>query len=99
MFIKRRNRNITHQREKSRLGSRKSQTVNGMTNDRQSETSNCVWGGLGYAALLKYKDESFLMLKEADFRAIFTNPLYANERFRHNNTAQYIQSLADEDAE
>ena len=52
-----------------------------------------------YFALLKYKDGSFLRLKEPDFRSIFTNPLYANERFRHNHCTQYIQVLPDEEAE
>jgi hypothetical protein len=29
-------------------------------------------------------------------RSIFTNPLYANEKFKHNNCTQYIQSLPQE---
>lgn len=33
---------------------------------------------MGYIALLKYKDGSFLRLRESDLRSIFTNPLYAN---------------------
>jgi hypothetical protein len=48
---------------------------------------------MGYLALLKYKDGTFLRLRESDIRSIFTNPLYANEKFRHNNCTQYIQSL------
>ena len=97
MFIKRRNR--IHHRDRSRFAARKSQTLTSFSADHTNEQSGSSWGGLGYAALLKCKDESFMMLKETDFRAIFTNPLYANERFKHNNTAQYIQSLADEDAQ
>ena len=48
---------------------------------------------MDYLVLLRYKDNSFLRLKEGDFRSIFTNPLYANERFRHHNCTQYIQAL------
>jgi hypothetical protein len=44
--------------------------------DERSEKS--LSSGLGYMALLRYKDGSFLRLKEGDIRAIFTNPLYAN---------------------
>jgi len=47
-------------------------------------------------ALLKYKDGNFLRLKEGDLRSIFTNPLYANEKFKHNNCTQYIQDLPPE---
>ena len=54
---------------------------------------------MDYFALLKYKDGSFLRLKETDLRSIFTNPLYANERFRHNNCTQYIQTLPPEESE
>jgi hypothetical protein len=32
-------------------------------------------------------------------RSIFTNPLYANERFKHNNCTQYIQALPSEDSQ
>lgn len=51
---------------------------------------------MGYIALLKYKDGTFLRLRESDLRSIFTNPLYANEKFRHHNCTQYIQSLPQE---
>lgn len=54
---------------------------------------------MGYIALLKYKDGSFLRLKESDLRSIFTNPLYANEKFRHHNCTQYIQALPQEGTE
>lgn len=37
-----------------------------------------------------------MRLKETDLRSIFTNPLYANEKFRHHNCTQYIQSLPQE---
>lgn len=44
--------------------------------DERSE--KYISANLDYFALLKYKDGSFLRLKENDLRSIFTNPLYAN---------------------
>ena len=63
------------------------------TEDRKDRNDKAICSNMDYLVLLRYKDNSFLRLKEGDFRSIFTNPLYANERFRHHNCTQYIQAL------
>ena len=88
-FIKRKGK----KREPHKQGYRAKQTITEETNQRVMNSN------LDYLVLLRYKDNSFLRLKEGDFRSIFTNPLYANERFRHHNCTQYIQALPSEDHE
>ena len=46
-----------------------------MNEDRLEKNAN---SNMDYFVLLKYKDNSFIRLKEPDFRSVFTNPLYAN---------------------
>ena len=88
-FIKRKGK----KREPHKQGYRNKQSTNEDKNERALNSN------LDYMVLLRYKDNSFLRLKEPDFRSIFTNPLYANERFRHHNCTQYIQALPQEDHE
>ena len=50
-----------------------------------------------YMSLLKYSNGQIIRLKFHDFKAIYQNPLYANEKFKNNNNTQYIQTLPVED--
>ena len=46
-----------------------------MNEEKPEKNAN---SNMDYFVLLKYKDNSFIRLKEPDFRSVFTNPLYAN---------------------
>lgn len=54
------------------------QLMNEQREKERTDKGSMSSGNLDYFALLKYKDNSFIRLKEPDLRSIFTNPLYAN---------------------
>lgn len=47
-------------------------------------------------ALLRYKDENFIRLKEHEFKSLFIRPVQANQKYKICNNAHYIQLIPQE---
>jgi hypothetical protein len=65
----------------------------GARRDESFELSTEVLRCLEYVALVRYKDGSFIRLKEQEFRSIFVRPVQAYQKYKMSNNTQYIQML------